>query len=125
MSKKLKVFTLKLSKWLRGGTDIYDKDGSALYNADNHRYCCLGMFGRQCGIAPRDLDGALTPTDLFDEVGKIKGDFRLLLDASGFDNGLTSKAVMVNDDTTTDDAEKIAALRPIFRKLGYRIEVVP
>lgn len=133
MSKKLKVFRLSLKKWLRGNSDNFTEAcGSALRDEDTGTYCCLGMFGVQCGISRRRLTGKDTPSELADTAKKaatLPADYQKLV--SVYKNGKVKDsrtaclAVAINDDEKTDDAQKIKALRPIFRKLGYRIEVVP
>ena len=133
MSKKLKVFRLSLKKWLRANSDNYETaGGSALRDDKTGTYCCLGMFAVQCGISPRRLTERGTPS----ELAKTKGDVAALPEdyqklvvvrKSGAvrESPLANSAMDINDDDKTDDEQKIRKLRPIFRKLGYRIEVVP
>lgn len=133
MSKKLKVFRLSLKKWLRGNSENMERTERGGVLRDNtselrvRRFgyeCCLGMFAEQaCGISARRLTGNGTPSEL--HLQRVPAPFAALLNEDGKDSMLAELAMSINDDGKTSDAQKIKALRPIFRKLGYRIEVVP
>ncbi len=117
MSKKLKVFRLSLKSWLRGEGDADSK----LYRPRTDTYCCLGQFAIQCGLSKTRIQLVPSPDDI---GGDLPADVRALLTADELNTAATKDAMAINDDRTTTDAQKVAALRPIFRKWGYRIEVV-
>ncbi len=125
MSEKLKVFTLKLSKWLRDNSKNSERaEGrSALYDPKSRTYCCIGMFGRQCGVSAGSMAQIGRPDQV--PIEYRRGDFADLVTPTGDITAAAAKAIIINDSRETSDAEKIAALRPIFRELGYKIVVVP
>lgn len=120
MSKKLKVFTLTKSRWLRG-SDVARQDVNVLCRND-WSGCCLGLFGLQCGVTKTDLLNKTMPGTV-DERFRT-GDFALLADGV-LNTPAAIQASIINDSSSTTDSEKIRALRPIFRRLGYRIVVAP
>lgn len=59
--KQVKEFTIDRSKWHTGSParDAKKKHGadSALYVPENKRMCCLGFFGKACGLTQKDISG--------------------------------------------------------------------
>lgn len=129
MSKKLKVFKLSMKKWLRAGNNrnwSRANGNSRLYEVESHSYCCLGMFAVHCGVSRKKIRDEGTPSDVFNRYEDAPEDFRPLLTKRNASNSrITVKAMAINDLACTTDEQKIRKLRPLFRKLGYRIEVVP
>lgn len=130
MGKKLKVFRLSLKEWLRGNSRNSELAGnrSELHHRGTDTFCCLGMYAVQCGIPRGELTGRSYPASLVSSyVRELPEDYAPLVSrrSNSGNSGLAEKAMRINDSDRTTDTQKIKALRPIFRKLGYRIEVVP
>lgn len=110
----MKIIVIKSSEWARGpGKD------RALLQGDGLR-CCLGIDGRACGISDDLLLGAGTPSDLGNEWGYEWESW----DHDLYDS-LEHAAADINDDENLTDEERIAELRPIFRKAGRVIRWLP
>lgn len=122
MSEKKKVFTLTLSRWLRGR----GSNDSYLYSERSQKLCCLGMFGEQCGVPLGEMLSIGSPQSVPQTA--IRGDFALLLKDGPHHDGdseLAELAMAINDNKNTTDGEKIRALRSLFGKIGYELVVAP
>lgn len=124
----MKTLTIDRKTWARGGRG----GQSALLNADGNM-CCLGFLGKACGAQDSKLDVAmpsdtgvtdarvtywsnlaniLWPTELFEHH-----------DSGHFVSSDLERHISdINDDVTIDDAERESKLRPLFKKIGYRLE---
>jgi hypothetical protein len=58
--KDVKEFTIKRSKWARGGIN----GKSALLNNQGNM-CCLGHYAKACGFSNNDIDSLSGPVDLY------------------------------------------------------------
>ena len=102
----MKKLIIKNSEWLRGGM-------SYLFDSGSRCYCVQGILCKQTGVSDDDMDCCIN-VELLD---KVPEGAEWLLDAT-----VSSKIAVINDDTYTTDAEKIAALKPIFAEHGVEIE---
>jgi hypothetical protein len=115
---KLKELVIKKSKWLRG--KIKRGTGSALVSTFNdNKMCCLGFLGRKCKVPEEAMHDIELPSGVDEEY---KGLFPQELFTSRW---LEDPIADVNDDATLTDSTRISKLRPLFRKLGYKLKFVP
>ncbi len=113
---------IKGSEWHRGGKFNNGGEGSRLLTSSGKR-CCLGIHGRHCKIPDDRLRGATYPSSL---IGVIPKCYRPWVGetyhtAFNINSLMGSQAAVINDNAKTTDKEKIAALRPIFRRIGVII----
>lgn len=113
----MKTLVLRKRRWARGG-----RNGgsclSALLN-ESRKMCCLGFLGKACGATDEQIDGAPMPSDT-SAVCWPRG-----LICGGRDSKLSDQIASANDSPETTDREREEKLRPLFRKLGYRLVVKP
>ena len=115
----MKRMVIKGSEWHRGRKTEW---GPVELLTQHGRRCCIGIHARLCGIPDNHVKGyqaamAMHPEDVtkcyspWVKTGKY-----------GLDNSeLADDAMPINDNADTTDAEKIAALRPIFAEIGVSI----
>jgi len=117
-NKKIRTFTVKRSKWLRGEYDKrYDRwkgKRATLLNNKGHS-CCLGFVGISCGIPRVRLASQVQP-DMLDEqfykmYPKLKKD-----DWDSF--------IAINDDCNLSDAEREIKLQKLANRNGFRFKFV-
>lgn len=115
MGAKLKTLVIKKSRWWRGmdctKIDPKARSVSAL-RLPNGKMCCLGFLGRECGVPAKAMLWKAYPWDThfvekFPEASRA----------------LWSEIVNINDAQNISDAARIRALRPLFKQLGYKLEV--
>lgn len=121
--------TIKMSEWGRANEeDLWQGEEPSLLNTGVNRKCCLGFLGQTCGISDADLrDRAMPSTGSVGELACYSPKWPEFL----FNvNNKWSRAharvlASINDDSTTDDEEKIAKITEIFNANGWEVEFVP
>lgn len=111
MTKKMKRFTVKRSKWARGG-----QNGSSLLLNQQGSMCCLGFAANQIScILKKKLALAACPDEVFKGAS-----FLTRLDDEGYvvDNKLSDEAIEINDSHLINDNEREEQLKKLFRKHG-------
>jgi len=127
---------------------------SGLYVPSENRMCCLGIHMNQCGISKEELSGGLNnakpslpryatpravPPELASKAAKngypwVDVENRKVATTIGVEELPTvyerfkvqqEKAMLINDDFSTTDKQKIELLRPLFRKAGWEIDWRP
>jgi hypothetical protein len=105
--------------------------------SEKDAFCCLGIHLRECGVRPEEMVTHGEPVDWADyhEVEAkraIKNGYPWIDFVEGADWGrrfftheLAQQAMTINDNFGTTDDEKIEALRPIFRSVGWEIDWRP
>jgi len=109
----MNVLVLKKRTWARGRR----RELPALLE-ESGKLCCLGFLALACGAQREQLDGAPMPEDAPD-VKWPKG----IVKQQGGDTPLCRKIAKVNDDPRISDAMRSARLRPLFKRIGYRLTV--
>jgi hypothetical protein len=116
-----KVLILDVSKWKCGQSseNSLGEGPTKLMNSLGYM-CCLGQFSLQ-------IDKNINKEDLrlknFPQYIGFKNK-NILIDENGYDSNLTSSAISINDNTETTPKEKIVSLKKLFKKFGYKIEVI-
>jgi hypothetical protein len=128
-----KVFTIDVDKWLRGAET---KDGSALKKGN--KYCCLGLFLKDCGLTDEQLNGKASPAQI---ANIIPHEGKWLLSVSILLNNLNSQdcndLMYVNDASTLPGCKQLnnmaksrrnnmaksrrRVMRKIFARNGYEL----
>jgi hypothetical protein len=114
-------YIIDRTKWLRGEGFEHSK----LLREIDQKMCCLGQIALQCGIAGSDLLGTNTP----DVVGleRFPKWFQTATKTRPPESSRhsdVSKAMMINDERNTTDAEKEKALWSIFLSHGDELEFI-
>lgn len=107
---------IKGSEWHRGGKDRMG-DFSRLLTSGGRR-CCIGIHARLCGI-PDDHIRSFCQPESMDPRHVVKC-YRPWI-RTDHESDVAGDAMAINDAFTTTDANKIAALRPIFHEIGVSI----
>ena len=118
----MKTLVLRKRTWWRG-----KGPGGSCLRGESGQKCCLGFLATACGIGR--ITGYAMPSD----VRSFKWPQGLLVDHGPdvegrpvrSDTKLGQKIARVNDEDTLDDATRVRRLRPLFRKLGFRLVVKP
>ena len=120
--------TIKMSEWGRAGVylDLWEGDDPSLLNAEVNRKCCLGFLGQACGISDAALRDRGMPSQGLGETSCYSPkwpEFLFNVD----ENTVTPAETLagLNDDSSTDDEEKIVAITKIFNANGWEVEFVP
>lgn len=136
------TFTIKRSEWARGninrpGDEYGQIQTNRLFNKEINTFCCLGIFGRECGVSPEVMANEAEPDDIIKDA---KIDLKTiptiyqkkLLDFSLFDeeeenyeeitcSNLSSECMSINDDTSLTEEEREFKLKKEFNKHGVQV----
>lgn len=123
-------FTVKRSKWVRGGQKAMHKYGPPQLLNANGRMCCLGFVCKKLGASNRELERVGFPSDctkvsskfleLFpDKAGTSSDDPDSCLDM------FEEEATRINDDSSIAPNTREALLKKLFRSRGHEIVFVP
>lgn len=103
------------TKWARQTRGV-NNGGSALLNGQGCM-CCLGFVGLACGLTQAQLEGYGFPSSVdMPEPWTTDG-----FASTRNDSNAAFSAMNINDDNTTSDAEKEAALITLFAGVGYEL----
>lgn len=122
--KDVRKFTVKRSKWLRGNGGV-----SQLLNNEG-KMCCLGFYGRECGLRPQDIRDQATPSDVDDTRDeKIWNTFLIKDDTintlnSPRDSKAAVKLMRINDSKALSDEKREEKLTAEFLKWGIKVKFV-
>lgn len=121
MIKDIKEFVVKRSQWLRG-----DFENSYLSN-DKGMKCCLGFYSCAAGFLDKDIKMQGAPNELVDSSGKVWDTFLLespTEDSESCNSNACFDLMSINDDDTSDDAEKEFLLKEKFAEHGVKVTFV-
>ena len=116
--KPLKTFTIKRSKWARGGKN----GGSSLLNREEGTMCCLGFFGKKNGATDEEIVGWGMPTTAV-IYGAPKGAFPGIVRRNNDECMMTQvgeKCIEVNDRGDISDDVRESRLTKLFAKIGWK-----
>lgn len=121
------AFNINRKVWGRGerggsllevGT-LEDSEGNEISEQIN--MCCLGVYGRACGISANRLKGNGMPQN----VAKLPKQMNWTVNKSGTDSSNTAnKLAGINDRTGTTDASKERRIKARFAKQGIKVRFV-
>ena len=129
----MRILVIKSSEWLRAsGSD--DKHAGVGVLHDGLRFSCLGLDARDWSVRSEEMIGIEKVSDLHrlrpgdgtegsEPAPNLQNapwalEWQLATDGLSLD---ARECMRVNDDPTTTDDEKIAALQPILGRNGIRI----
>ena len=108
--------------WLRGEGS---KD-SCLLRSNDQKMCCFGFYALACGstvVEIKEKTSLANIPNISDKLKRFNPDFFIELEIDDISNSTTArKAMGINDDPSTTDAEKEIALKEIFKQ--FDIELV-
>ena len=112
---KPKKLILDYSKWRCGmyGDDSLGEGDTALLNNAGFM-CCLGQFGKQCGIPEDELLNRGEPCECETRVPLFEKDGGAFVVA----------AININDDENTTPEAKLNAIETLLREEGIELEVI-
>jgi hypothetical protein len=121
-------FTIQRSQWLRGASHSY------LYRPTDGKMCCLGFFGKACGLTYGSLSSRKTPASVSgkDPFG-IQGKFLLELSYPLFPSSLgynyhdtpaADTLMKVNDEYDANDNWREAEIIRLFALQGIQVTFV-
>lgn len=137
MSKRLKVYTIKRSEWLRGkGSDV-----SCLWSQSMRKGCCVGLAVIQDGFKKTWIERLKTGRSrvtsvesLFFRVragksvsAKMEDKFnQLMIDSPviNADEKDLNRLYVINDSEHRTDREREMALNKCAKELGFRFKFV-
>lgn len=117
-------------KWVRQSKGR-NRGNSVLRQKGTHcsgpivRQCCLGFVARACGFTPEEIEGVRTLADLADAHPDRAKDLGGLNPMKETGLRLHTEMIRINDDRSTTDREKIAALKSLGRVAGFQLMFVP
>lgn len=104
----MKKFTVRRSKWLRGG------DNACLLD-DNGNMCCLGFGVNQiCRVPKKDLLHELRPYFVLDRDTPFTH-------SEGEDRHFIDKVVEINDSRDISDSVREKRLTKLFKENGIKV----
>lgn len=113
--KKVKSFVIDRGKWINGhimtifGSDV----DSALLEPDTGLMCCLGIYGKACGIPEKEMKGKGLP-------GNLQLKYRRPYDI--FDGFLQLSMIAEdNDDVLMTDSGREACISAAFKEAGVAV----
>lgn len=111
----MKKFTIRRSKWRRGGIQ-YNNDKGQTFLLNNQGYmCCLGFATNQiCRIPKKDLLEQGAPTCVFENKSTFT-------DEGGCNNDLTKRAIRINDACNISDKVREKRLTALFKKHDIKV----
>lgn len=113
----VKEFTIDRSKWLRG-------EGSAdsfLVRASDGKMCCLGFYGKACGILKKEMRGMQEP----DEVGqKFEDAAPWLFDGVSGPSGVCATLMRENDTVGGVGRDRERKVKELFAEHGVKVKFV-
>jgi hypothetical protein len=119
----LKTLVIDRKKWYRG-----KGPASSALLTESKKMCCLGFLGRAEGLKPKDIRGITTPSDSDLPKELLTPSFKKLVEYHHsdlpFDNELCKKLTKLNDKEDISDKERESKLRPLFRKLKYKLKFI-
>jgi len=109
---KPKKLILDYSKWRCGmdGGNSLGYGETALLNNKGFM-CCLGQFGKQCGVPDNELFERGDPSECETSVPLFEGSFVV-------------SAININDDEDTTPEAKLNAIETLLREEGIELEVI-
>lgn len=122
------AFNINRKNWGRG-----DRGGSLFeyYGVQGQKgqqgeinMCCLGVYGRACGISVKRLKNLSMPSQV---SGRLPKSFRVFLEeshSSYIDNDLAAELAAYNDNSDTTDETKEREIIEGFGKLGIKVKFV-
>ena len=120
--KKKLEFTVKLSKWICGGSSVeangLGEGQTALLNKEGYK-CCLGFACGQLGFKGRLLEEAEP-----DDLGRIIPGLTKRGDDCVINTAFSDKAIIINDDTHTTVEEKQKRLISLGKKHKIKINFI-
>lgn len=112
----MKKFTVKRSKWARGGMNGH----SRLLNIEGCM-CCLGFATNQISRIPKDkLANRSCPEDVFEK----QSTFTTMDSKCVVDNELSINAININDDRILTEKMREKRLTELFRKHKINVKFV-
>ena len=122
--KYKQTFTIDRKFWLRGVRD------SVLRQSRTKKMCCLGQVSKQCGVSERRMIEIYTPKGLFIWAKNVPSSMSFLISKSRLYKGIATnskfskKAMSINDNLKTTDAQKEKALKELFKAEGYGLKFI-
>lgn len=123
-----KIWTLNYRTWKCGQNDsdsLLGRGETALRNREGFM-CCLGHAAVAAGVKCSNLVDVSFPDDLADSCDDDDVAHVILGLVYGYGKSntrLSEKAANINDDEETTPAQKIVALKKLFKKHGYTMRV--
>ncbi len=123
--KDVKSFTVKRSKWKRGGKGPGE---TFLLNKEGHM-CCLGFYALACGLPKKNIREVVAPRDLV-RAGKNWNTVLVEKEKapSGYEFVLNSDtavdAIRANDDQELSDKDREADIKDTFKLVGIKVKFV-
>lgn len=138
----METLVIKSSECLRGedswkvAHDEYGGETECLNSyllREDGKMCCLGIYGKQCGIPESVLYNVATPSEAVREASDpavIPDRYRYLFVQGDVDSFFGStqfahEAMQINDTRYITDDERIERLRNIFSEYGIAIDWRP
>lgn len=110
----MKKFTVRRSKWRRGGPKHVDKGITSLLNRQGYM-CCLGFAINQiCKIPKKDLLEEAFPSHVFENKSTFT-------DEDGCNNDLAKRAIDINDYSKISDKIREERLTALFKKHDIKV----
>lgn len=134
------TFTIKRSEWARGkinrpADNNMEVGSNHLLNKELSTFCCLGIFGRECGIAPEVMADEAEPDDIVKDrlidLPKIPDIYKKKLLEFDSDeeeditevtcSSLSCECMSINDNTSLTEEEREFKLKQEFNKYGVDV----
>jgi hypothetical protein len=124
-----KTFYVSRARWLRGE----GSQNSRLLRPSDGKMCCLGFYGRACGIPSEQLENAGAPDELvgyYETTVKYRDFWPKWVLQEPEDLGYrmtaaTTRAMEVNDDDELGAVEREETLAELFKSVGVELVFVP
>ena len=122
-AKPLLKFTVKRSRWRRGGT------GQTSLLIPGSAMCCLGFYCRQAGLSSKAIYDQPMPSAALADVHGLHRISPKLTRYNGrrgwYDTQLCWDVADANDDSKLDQTMREAKLKKLFEKAGITVKFVP
>lgn len=106
----MKRVVIRASEWLR---NVGQEDYISRLLTVSGQKCCLGIAASTCGIENHYIEDVGTPNEVKTKNSCFSPWIKIC--------GLADQAMTENDNSGTNDEEKIKFLRPLFREANMTI----
>lgn len=117
------AFNINRKVWGRGERGGFLFETRNLNNGKKQiNMCCLGIFGRACGVSVKRLNKIAMPSSI---AGRVPKSLRVFIDFDrGLDTDLADTLAGYNDNQNTTDEEKEHYIIRGFASIGIKVKFV-
>ncbi len=116
------TFTIDEAKWQHENKQCnYSYEASLLM--DDGKMCCLGFFGKSCGVSSKNLLGNSNPYNV-PKAKRTKRFTKFCFDEDGEEKGIIDQLVHANDNPGMDLSKRKRKIAGLFRKMGVEVKFI-